>query len=163
MRDVAAAAEHGEGRRMRPPFILAPGLLERSFAYFRDCGQGRRECQVFWIGSWRSPEAIQHVVHPKHAARGDGFVIDDVWLSRFWLELAESKSGIRVQVHTHPRRAFHSVTDDRFPIIHKPGFLSLVLPDFGLGPVGFDGAYLTEIQNDGRWKQVSIDSRLVQT
>ena len=38
---------------------------------------------------------------------------------------------------------------------------SLVIPNFGLGPVGFEETYLTEIQPDGRWMEVSIDSRLV--
>lgn len=71
--------------------------------------------------------------------------------------------GIRVQVHTHPEEAFHSETDDAFPIIHKPGFLSLVIPNFGLGPTGFENAYLTEIQPDGRWQEVAIPSRLVLT
>ena len=148
---------------MKPPFILAPDILERSFAHFRECGAGCRECHVLWISSWRSPDVIQQVVHPEHKAQGGGYVVDDAWLSRFWLELADAGSGIRVQVHTHPRRAFHSRTDDRFPIIHKPGFLSLVIPDFGLGPVGFDGAYLTEIQPDGYWRQVAIESRFVRT
>jgi hypothetical protein len=60
-------------------------------------------------------------------------------------------------------RHFISKTDDDYPIIHKPGFLSLVIPGFGLGPVGFKDAYLTEIQSDGRWQEVSIPSRLVLT
>jgi hypothetical protein len=62
--------------------------------------------------------------------------------------------------HTHPGEAFHSSIDDEFPIIHKPGFLSLVIPNFGLGPVGFADAYLAEIQPNGRWNEVSISSRL---
>lgn len=90
-------------------------------------------------------------------------MLDDQWVSEFWLELGDVNMGIRVQVHTHPGEAFHSPTDDAFPIIHKPGFLSLVIPNFGLGPVGFDEAFLTEIQPDGRWQEVAIPSRLVLT
>jgi hypothetical protein len=41
--------------------------------------------------------------------------------------------------------------------------LSLVIPNFGLGPVGFNEAYLTEIQPDGRWQEVATSSRLVLT
>ena len=50
--------------------------------------------------------------------------------------------------------------DDEYPIIQiqTPGFLSLVIPNFGLGPVDFDEAYLTEIQPNGRWKEVTIAS-----
>jgi hypothetical protein len=136
-------------------------VLEDTFKHFRACGCGRRECQVLWLSCWDSPEHINRVVHPRHKAHLGGFVLDDRWLSDFWLELGNTNTGIRVQVHTHPGEAFHSPTDDEFPIIHKPGFLSLVIPNFGLGPVGFKEAFLTEIQPDGRWQEVTIPSRLV--
>ena len=90
-----------------------------------------------------------------------GFVLDDAWLSEFWLRLADQNLGIRIQVHTHPGAAFHSQIDDEFPIIHSPGFLSLVIPNFAFGPVGFDDAYLSEIQPDGRWREVPIAERIV--
>ena len=144
-------------------YRLDGGVLEATFKHFRACGCGRRECQVLWLSSWDSPQDISRVVHPKHKAHLGGFVLDDQWLSEFWLELGDVNMGIRVQVHTHPSEAFHSPTDDAFPIIHKPGFLSLVIPNFGLGPVAFDDAFLTEIQPDGRWEEVAIPSRLVLT
>jgi hypothetical protein len=144
-------------------YRLARAMLEETFQHLRSCGHGRAECQVLWISSWAMPEIITGVVHPKHAAHLGGFVLDDSWLSEFWMELGDTNSGIRVQVHSHPREAFHSKTDDDYPIIHKPGFLSLVIPNFGLGPIGFDDAYLTEIQPDGGWREVTIPSRLVLT
>jgi len=146
---------------MSTPYHLARGLLDETFRHFRECGYGRDECQALWLSPWSQPNIITKVVHPKHAAHFGGFVLDDAWLDDFWLELGRTKTGIRVQVHTHPGEAFHSRTDDEFPIIHTPGFLSLVIPNFGLGPMGFDEAYLTEIQPEGHWKEVSIASRLV--
>jgi hypothetical protein len=144
-------------------YRLKGEMLEDTFKQFRECGCGRHECQVLWLSSWDSLGDITRVVHPRHEAHLGGFVLDDQWLSDFWLELGNANMGIRVQVHTHPAEAFHSPTDDEFPIIHKPGFLSLVIPNFGLGPVGFNEAYLTEIQPDGRWQEVAIPSRLVLT
>jgi hypothetical protein len=144
-------------------YRLREGLIEDTFTHFRECGRGLDECQILWLSSWEFPEVITRVVHPKHVAQGGGFALDDAWLNDFWMELGDTNMGIRVQVHTHPQEAFHSPTDDEFPIIHKPGFLSLVIPNFGLGPVGFQDAYLTEIQADGTWQQVSILSRLVVT
>jgi hypothetical protein len=44
-------------------------------------------------------------------------------------------------------------------MIHQPGFLSLVVPNLAMGPVGFDGAYLAEIGEDGRWREVAIADR----
>jgi hypothetical protein len=142
-------------------YRLRRRVIETTFTHFRRCGEGRRECQSLWIGPWAMPDLITEVVHPKHEAHAGGFALDDAWLSDFWLRLADENLGIRIQVHTHPGEAFHSPIDDEFPIIHTPGFLSLVIPDFALGPVGFNEAYLTEIKSDGHWCQVAIEERLV--
>lgn len=135
-------------------------VVERTFDHFRQCGRGRRECQALWVSVWRSPETITDVVHPTHRAHAGGFQVDSAWLNSFWLALADTGSGVRIQVHTHPGAAFHSDTDDEFPIVHTVGFLSLVIPNFGLGPVDFAGAYLAEIGENGSWLEVSIADRL---
>jgi hypothetical protein len=135
-------------------------MIEETFAIFRSCGAGKRECQLYWGSSWNEPLALTEVVHPDHRSSFGGVTLDEAWINKFWLQLADRGLGVRVQVHTHPGEAFHSKTDDDFPLIHEAGFLSLVVPDFALGPVGFDRAYLTEIQPDGRWRQVPIRERL---
>jgi hypothetical protein len=135
-------------------------LLEETFAHFRGCGRGRRECQVLWSSPWAAPEVIAGVVHPRHQAHAGGFELDDAWLSKFWLELSVLGDGARVQVHTHPLEAFHSSIDDEFPFLKTPGFLSLVVPDYGLGAIGFDRAYLAEVDHLGQWRRVQIESRL---
>ncbi len=141
--------------------LLVPQrVLDETFGFFRWCGGGRRECQVVWTSNWRSPEFIAAADHPAHQAHAGGFTVADTWINEFWLKLAATGMGIRVQVHTHPGTAFHSATDDMYPIIHTPGFLSLVIPKFALGKVGFAGAFLTEIGCDGQWHEVNVDSRI---
>jgi hypothetical protein len=134
-------------------------LLERTFSVLRSCGQGRQECQALWISAWHSPYETLELVHPAHRANAMGFSLDSAWLNAFWLQLAESNKGVRVQIHTHPRDAFHSHVDDSFPIVHTRGFLSLVIPNFALGPVKFADTYLTEIAEDGRWNEVAVIDR----
>jgi hypothetical protein len=142
-------------------YTLPRTILEETFEQFRACGCGRRECQSLWLSSWGVPGVLARVVHPEHVSHLGGFVVDETWLNEFWLELGRRNMGVRVQVHTHPSEAFHSSSDDAYPIIHRPGFLSLVIPNFAMGPVGFNDAYLTEIQPDGSWKEVPVASRLV--
>jgi hypothetical protein len=146
-----------------PAYRVPQGILEETFAHFRRCGRGRSECQVLWVSTWDAPESVTKAVHPEHKAHAGSFVLDDRWLSDFWLTLGRENLGIRIQVHTHPHEGFHSPTDDAFPIIHSTGFLSLVIPNFALGQIGFDEAYLTEIQHDGRWQEVPIAERLILT
>ena|SRR2546425_828029 len=123
-------------------YQVPAAVLRETFEELRRCGQGRRECQVLWVSPWERAAIITRVVHPRHHARGDGFELDSAWLTAFWQELTETCSGIRVQIHTHPGRAFHSTTDDAWPIIHSPGFLSLVIPTFATGREDLSGAYL---------------------
>lgn len=141
-------------------YRIPAALLAETFAVFRRCGGGRRECQILWTSPWSASDTITHVVHPQHRAHGGGFELGSDWINSFWLDLARTGRGIRVQVHTHPHEAFHSAIDDAYPIIHSVGFLSLVIPDFALGTVGFDRAYVAEIAPDGRWREVTADAHL---
>jgi hypothetical protein len=141
-------------------YRVPAALLVETFALLRQCGGGRRECQVLWTSEWARPETISGVVHPEHRAHAGGFELSSGWINEFWLELSRTGRGIRAQVHSHPHEAFHSSTDDAYPIIHSVGFLSLVVPDFAQGSVGFERAYLTEITPTGGWREVSPHSRI---
>lgn len=144
-------------RRLEVP----QAVLHDTFAEFRRCGKGRSECQVLWTGPWAGPSQVKTLVHPVHRAHGAGFELDGTWLNVFWQELVKLGSGIRVQVHTHPRDAFHSPIDDAYPIIHTPGFLSLVIPHFGMRTQDLSEAYLTEMTESGGWQAVSASDRIV--
>ena len=142
------------------PVRLPRGIMDETFGSLRSCGAGRRECQALWVGPWSDPGVVTRVVHPAHSASAVGFQLDDAWLNHFWGELADRGEGIRVQVHTHPGAAYHSATDDAFPILSVPGFLSLVIPRFAQGPAGFDQAFLARLDDDGRWREVPIPEHL---
>jgi hypothetical protein len=134
-------------------------LIAGTFAIFRDCGGGRHECVVYLLSSINAPDTIDEVVHPRHTAGYSGYEIDDRWLTDFWFELARRQKSVRIQVHTHPHEAFHSVTDDHWALIHTSGFLSLVIPDYGNGRVWLKDAFLTERTYQG-WREIPIDTQL---
>jgi hypothetical protein len=69
-------------------YRLPRNILDQTFAHFRGCGRGRRECQVLWVSPWDAPDIIVKAVHPKHQAHAGGFVLDDRWLNDFWFTLA---------------------------------------------------------------------------
>ena len=144
---------------MRNRYRISQAQLRDTFSELRRCGNGKRECQVLWLSPWTEPHVITDVVHPRHSASAVSFDLDEQWLHDFWRELAARGMGIRAQVHTHPGAAFHSHIDDDWPVVQTEGFLSLVLPRFAQGDVGFDGAYLVEIGGDGRWEEASIEDR----
>ena len=140
--------------------VLPPSLLRDTYAQLRDCGQGRRECHLFWIASWSDPGRIIRVVHSKHTTTPVLVEIDMEWLNAFFLELADRGECIRVQVHSHPGRAFHSTTDDTWPAVRMRGYLSLVIPDFAIREPVLDGAYLAEQDAAGSWAAVGVHDRI---
>jgi len=142
-------------------FVRVPArALAETFGVLRSCGRGQRECQVLWLGPLQEVDRVVRLVHPDHRSHGSGFELESGWITRFWIELAEARMAVRVQVHSHPREAFHSKTDDEWPIVGTPGFLSLVVPNFGTGPIGFRGAFLAELSREGRWNRVEIAAHL---
>lgn len=135
-------------------------MVEDTFATLRSCGANERECKLYWLSHWDQPNELIQIAHPRHTGNRYGVAINSAWITEFWNDLSTRKMSVCVQVHTHPNEAFHSATDDTYPLLFHAGFLSLVIPDFAMGPVGFKNAYLTEIQHHGGWQQVEISSRI---
>lgn len=133
-------------------------LLEQTFAVFRGCGKGRNECVVYWSGPTEAPGVVDQVEHPVHRRSPLEYVIDDQWLTHYWFHLGRARRTIRAQVHTHPGAAFHSATDDRFPVISQAGFLSIVIPHFARGNISFVDAWIGELRPNGEWIAVSDNS-----
>lgn len=140
--------------------VVEGGLLQRTFLELRRCGRGRRECVVLWTGGAEEPRRVDGLLHPNHTADAVGYDIADQWLTANALQLAAERRSIRAQVHTHPGLAYHSRTDDRYPIVAAPGLLSLVIADFARGSVGLAGAHVAELQADGRWLTLDPDQAI---
>lgn len=130
---------------------LPAAVLTATFEQFRACGDGQRECVAYWCADAATPDILTGVVHPTHTAAGGGYEVDDSWVMEFFRSLHNRQETVRVQVHTHPRGAGHSWIDDAYALIPAQGFLSVVVPDFGLGPVGLSGTHLVEMTRDGEW------------
>lgn len=136
---------------------LGEGLLERTLAELRACEQGRKECVAYWTGPLSDRDRVNDLLHPVHRAARGGYEVDQQWLAETWNGLGRDRRTIRVQIHTHPGPAFHSPTDDRFPIVASTGFLSLVIPRFAREPQTLADAHLARLEADGSW--FSIDPR----
>jgi len=70
-----------------------------------------------------------------------------------------SRSG-QDRLHSHPRAAFLSETDAIRPLVAVPGFLSIVIPNFGfvdLMDVGVWSAH--EFRGGHRWRELDRNER----
>ena len=71
---------------------------------------------------------------------------------------SDAASGRRC-THTRARRITSSI-DDGGALLGTPGFLSIVIPNFAIGPVGFDGAFVAEHTDEGEWAAIAPAARL---
>jgi hypothetical protein len=137
------------------PLHLSEGILPATFRTLRDCGLNKYECVAYWTGPVEGA-SVDGVEHPIHARSPFCYEIESEWLTEFWKQLALSGRRIKAQVHTHPGRAFHSKTDDDWPIVSQSGFLSIVIPFFAAGEESLDNAWIGRLQSDGNWRQIAF-------
>jgi hypothetical protein len=135
---------------------VGPGVWSATLEQFQRCGRGRAECVVYWLARLEAPDVVDTVVHPDHTATAGMYSVKSDWLTPFFIRLHSERRTVRVQVHTHCYEAFHSVTDDAWPLVTTPGFLSLVLPEFARGPLHHDDFFLVELDPSGEWNRIDV-------
>lgn len=163
-----AHLKHGEVLLLRPSAVrggcgtlrLAEGLLAETFRTLRTCGLGMCECVAYWTGP-SGALVVDGVEHPIHRRSPVCYEVDSTWLTEFWKQLAITGRSIKAQLHTHPGRAFHSETDDEWPIVSQPGFLSIVIPNFASGEASLDYAWVGCLQSDGKWQRLGCASEVL--
>lgn len=92
---------------------------------------GRKECVLFWLG--RREAGVQRIIdvyRPVQRNSIDYFEIPRAGMAALMDRLRSQSLYVVSQIHTHPGRAFHSPTDDRWAIVRHVGALSIVLPYF---------------------------------
>lgn len=64
--------------------------------------------------------------------------------------------GMRLvaQLHTHPGEAYHSDTDDTFPLLSARGALSIVVPDFARGELTFERCAVYRLAAGNVWREL---------
>lgn len=139
---------------------ISKAIFAETIERLRRCGRGRAECVVYWLASRDARDEVVAVVHPEHDSSPVHYDIAPSWLTRFWLHLSEMDAVIVAQIHTHPGSAFHSSRDDALAILHRPGFLSLVLPRFAQDRDPLNGAHLARIDDHGHWDAIAIERGL---
>jgi hypothetical protein len=105
---------------------------ERSLS---QAGREGYELFVLWSGIQSGPLFRVQTAHvPKQTSyrRKSGLCVrvegDALHKLNAWL--FEHGETLAAQVHAHPTDAYHSETDDTYPIVTTLGGLSLVIPDF---------------------------------
>lgn len=116
-------------------FIVPRDLVTETERALRQAGSDGYELFVLWSGKEEAPSFKVNTCHvPKQESfkldTGLCVRVDGDELHRLNVWLYESGETLGAQVHAHPRDAFHSDTDDCYPIVATLGGLSIVAANF---------------------------------
>lgn len=120
--------------------VTVPKLVtQEGHKFLRLMGERGSEGLVLWVGTVDGTTFnVTDLVIPrqKGVVGDDGVcvVVDTEELRRLNYALFQAKKELIAQLHSHPTYAYHSDTDDEYPIVTTMGGLSLVVPDFASRP-----------------------------
>lgn len=147
--------------------FLVPGeLADEADRRLREAGDSGLERFVLLSGTIEG-EAFQartlHVPMQFATKSPEGLLvrIEGQELHRLNVWLYENKERLAIQVHSHPTEAFHSDTDDAYPMVTTRGGLSVVVPDFALRGIRGSGVAIYRLDQYG-WYEVEQAQRLLQ-
>src|ERR1051325_11195140 len=117
-------------------FVIPRQVLHRTIHFLRDVGRSGSEGFVLWGGKIEKGTTLRFtnalVPGQQSFSTPDGLLVtvpgDALFsVNKLLHECGEILAG---QVHTHPASAYHSETDDHYPMVTLLGALSVVIPDF---------------------------------
>lgn len=120
-------------------FVISPELVDQTLEPLQEAGSHGYEAFVLWGGRLDRNERFEFVsaYFPEQTtSRGkEGLLVMVDGEALFHVNQTFYKRGLILggQVHSHPTEAYHSETDDAYPLMTLIGGLSGVVPDFGDG------------------------------
>ncbi|HVA10217.1 MAG TPA: hypothetical protein VNG12_26165 [Acidimicrobiales bacterium] len=140
-------------------FRVSKDLVRRTEKTLKAAGKHGNELFVFWSGKQEGAEFLVEAGHvPLQTAykTPDGLSVEVLGeeLHKLNAWLYTNSHVLALQIHCHPHDAYHSETDDRFPIVTTLGGASLVVPEFCRQGLLTDGSVLYRLSTDG-WKRAT--------
>jgi hypothetical protein len=116
-------------------FRVPSEVVKQTEETLQGAGAEGYEIFILWSGHQRGALFEVQTPHvPKQTSyrlrHGLCVRVEGPELHRLNVWLYEAGETLAVQVHAHPGRAFHSETDDAYPIMATMGGLSIVAPNF---------------------------------
>jgi hypothetical protein len=117
-------------------FVIPSQVLLRTIQFLRDVGRSGSEGFVLWGGKIEEITKLRFtnalVPGQQSFSTPDGLLVTVPGDALFNVNklLHERGEILAAQVHIHPSSAYHSETDDHYPMVTLLGSLSIVIPDF---------------------------------
>jgi proteasome lid subunit RPN8/RPN11 len=124
-------------------------------------GRKHREAVALWAGIREGDSFyVKRTIIPVQSASSfeDGliYVVKGEELHRISLDLFDSGMQLIAQIHSHPGEAYHSDTDDAYPIVTVAGGISIVVPNFATGGLKLSEWAIYRFIPDRGWTPLSL-------
>jgi len=139
-------------------FSVPTAIVGETEKHLRRAGRRGLELFVLWSGV---VEGAEFIVRTAHVPRQTSYRLDSGLMVRVdgdalhqlntWLY--EHQEILAIQVHAHPTEAFHSHTDDAYPIVTAEGSVSVVAADFCRYGLFSDATAVYRLDDLG-WRQL---------
>lgn len=137
--------------------VFIPSLvIDHTELFLRQAGVCGEEGFVLWAGALAGGAGhVSSVVVPRistGAVHGEVSVETTAQI----LDALDRRDLVPIaQLHTHPHAAFLSETDAIRPVVAVPGFLSIVIPDFGFVDLAEPERWSAhEFRGAGQWQEL---------
>jgi hypothetical protein len=150
-------------------FVVSGDVIDDTLDVVQAAGREGYEAFVLW-GAVRSEAPGELRVVSVYQPRQKGIVTDDGLLVVVDGEALHRANEafyargelIAAQAHSHPTDAFHSDTDDAFPLMTLQGGLSAVIPFFGEGGrSALDAWAWYRLVDIGVWSPIDGETRVM--
>jgi hypothetical protein len=143
---------------VRVPLALA---LD-AHAHLRQAGRKGYEAFALWAGVLIGTTfEVRHTLIPQQTGHrlpsGVCVTVDAPELHRLNVWLYQNKVTLVAQLHSHPTEAYHSDTDDEYPIATQLGSLSLVIPNFAAEPFSLRRCAVYRLLPGQGWAELRPD------
>ena len=117
-------------------FLIPSSIIDDTLQFLRRVGSEGFEGFVLWSGERVDNGSFlfrTSIIPTQHAMMTDNgllVTVDGKALFEVNRAVHERNEILAAQIHSHPTDAYHSSTDDSFPLVTLVGALSIVIPDF---------------------------------
>lgn len=149
-------------------FVIEISVVAQTIAFLKEVGLKGCEGFVLWSGRVDGTDQfrVTRAIVPEQRAmvtdHGLLVVVDGDALFRANKYAYEHEEILCAQVHTHPTAAYHSSTDDDYPLVTLEGALSIVIPNFAAdapGDVEMWACY--RLVSFGKWSPLDDSTEVI--
>lgn len=141
-----------------PAVIIAEALLVAIAGELHADSRKQHEGIVYLLGRTDGSVTVALAAsHPEAITTRGSFEVSAVNMSRVVRAAADACLQVIGQLHTHPGPAFHSEGDVAGARIKYPGYVSIVVPDYGSALPGLEGSACYFYEAGHRFREMATD------